>query len=413
MWNKKRFFEYSVAVLFLLLYEILCYWFILLKTPLHGDEHHFYKTIVEFSKDLSVEKIRSYNELITPLTFIVYGFFGKLFGTDLLTVRFLSIIIGFFTHLLFFIFLKEIFKNRLIYWSLFLMWIFNPYVLGFNALVFTDGLSNFLIILFLYSVYKKKYFLIFVVSALLLYTRQFNVILIAAAVFYMILELIKKKTIDIKMIAALFAGGGAILPLLLLWEGFSPVGAMSDKLDKVSFTVYFEALPVYIYCIFIYTLPLSIIILYFNKISKYRWSLIFSATLLFYAVFPVSPSFIAVKDGFYTVGLFDKLVTFVFKDSFAKHVLLYVSFMLGSALIYLFWKVISKRGSNDVKLYDFQRFLFIYLIVFLLAMVINFQIWEKYFTQVLPAVLILIGVLLQQKLPQLSDDFKRFRLFKT
>lgn len=395
----------------MILYELLCYFFIVLKKPITGDEHHFYETIVNFSKNLTLGAIVSYDELITPLTFIIYGWFAKTFGTDLHTVRIVSLIIGFLTHILFFVLMKDILRKPFIYWGLFVIWLLNPYILGFNGLVFTDGLSNLLIISFLFAIYKNHYAFAFLASALLIYTRQYNILIVGAAGIYYLFLALKGQGLNLKMLLSLALGSATIIPLFIMWRDFSPVGAMSDKLAAVPFMFYAESLPVYVYCIFIFVLPISAVIIWYSKISKREWYLIIILTLFYYNLFPVAPSFIAVQDGFYTVGLFDKLVTLIFGNSLVKHLTLYLSCLFGSVLFYLFVKEFYLRKYN-LKSPDFQRFSIIYLVIFLGAMMVNFQIWEKYFTQVLPVVLTMSGKLLEQKLPHLSDNFKRFRRFK-
>lgn len=408
---RNKFCEFSTAIILVILYELLCYFFIVLKKPITGDEHHFYETIVIFSKNLTWGTILSYDELITPLTFIIYGWFAKTFGTDLHTVRIVSLIIGFFTHTFFFVLLKNILRQPFIYWGLFIIWLLNPYILGFNGLVFTDGLSNLLIVGFLFAVYKNHYMLAFLAASLLIYTRQYNILIVGAAGIYYLLLASKDKGLNLKMLLSLALGSATIIPLFIMWRGFSPVGAMSEKLTAVPFIFYAESLPVYIYCIFIFVLPISGFIIWHSKISKKEWYFIIIFTLFFYNLFPVAPSFIAVQDGFHTVGLFDKLVTLISGNNVVKHLLLYLSFLFGSVLFYLFVKEFFLRRYH-LKSLDFQRFSLIYLIIFLAAMMVNFQIWEKYFTQVLPVVLIMSGKLLEQKLPQLSDNFKRLRRFK-
>lgn len=408
---RNKFYELSAAIILVILYELLCYFFIVLKKPITGDEHHFYETIVNFSKNLTLGAIVSYDELITPLTFIIYGWFAKTFGNDLHTVRIVSLIIGFLTHILFFVLLKDIFRKRFIYWGLFFIWLFNPYILGFNGLVFTDGLSNLLIVCFLLAIYKNHYALAFLASALLIYTRQYNILIVGAVGIYYLFLASKGQGLNLKMVLSLALGSATIIPLFIAWRGFSPVGAMSDELAAVPFMFYAESLPVYIYCIFIFVLPISAVIIWYSKISKKEWYFIMILTLFYYNLFPVAPSFIAVQDGFHTVGLFDKLVTLIFGNSLVKHLILYLSFLFGSVLFYLFVKEIFFKKQNLGAL-NFHRFSLIYLVIFLGAMMVNFQIWEKYFTQVLPVVLIMSGKLLEQKLPQLSDNFKRFRRFK-
>lgn len=145
-----------------------------------GDEVHFHPTVISFSQGITLEKIRTYNELVTPLTFLVYGVWGKLVGTELHNLRILSILSGAATHLSLFAYLKKYFRGKLL-WGLILIWLLNPYVIGFNVVVFTDVISNLLIILFLIFFTERRYIQVALVTSLMLYTRQYNLVLIVAA----------------------------------------------------------------------------------------------------------------------------------------------------------------------------------------------------------------------------------------
>lgn len=401
--------QYLLLVAILFTYEALCYYFIALKSPLHGDEHHFYRTSVSFSENLSFQRVKSYNELITPLTFLLYGLWGKLIGNGLLDMRFLSIIIGFFTHFLMFFLLKMFFSRQIILlWALFFLWIFNPYVIGFNAYIYTDGLSNLLIILFLLAFFKKQYGLIILSSALLIYTRQYNLILLIAAGITVLIHGLKTK-IDYRMLLALTLGVISIAPLFIYWNGASPPGAMTNKLANVPHVIYFKALPVYVYCISVFTMPLSLLVLMKRKL-EIKWVIFtFFLSGIYYLLFPVSASFISVKDGFFTVGLVDKALSAVFPSIF-KHIILFLFFVLGNYVLLFFARhfiFVKKRLPNRS-----NWLVFIYIAIFLMSMVVNFQIWEKYFIQIFPVVLIMVGKISDDLLPELANNFKRFRKFE-
>lgn len=405
-------YELILVIITILLYEYLCYKFILIRKPMHGDEHHFYRTIVEFSENFGARKLLDYNELITPFTFILYGFYGKLFGTDLFTLRTFSLIIAGMTHFIFFIFLKKIFNNTFLIWTIFFIWIFNPYIIGFNALIFTDGLSNLLIILFLLALYKKNYWLIFICSALLIFTRQYNILIILSAGLITLLEHIKQKKADLKLYSSLILGLLVVTPLFIYWQGFSPRGNMNLKLQEVPFKLYMESIPVYIYCIFIFSFPISPMLLFYKKLKSKVWFFTIGIALLFYILFPVAPSYIAVKDGFSTVGLFDKAITSILGTGIYKHIILFIFFLFGCLTLYILIKEFFQEKNNNNK-YSYNKFLLVYIIIFLISMVFNFQIWEKYFIQIFPASLILMGTSLEKSLQHLSNNFQRLRFLKS
>ena len=189
--------------------------------------------------------------------------------------------------------------------------------------------------------------------------------------------------------------------LFIFWKGLSPPGLLTDKLNKVPFTLYPESITVYIYCIYIYTLPLSLIALPLLKKQKLKTLLLTSGfSLIFYLLFPVKPSGIAVESGVYTVGLFDKLITKIFTIDILKHIIFYISFFLGLSILLLY----RKKHFTIRKIQNKAMFFIIYVLLFLLIMMFNFQIWEKYFLQILPIALIMVGTL--------SFDLKNERLEK-
>lgn len=394
--------SYTIASVLVLGYLLLCYFFILIKFPLWLDETRFYETAVSFSKDFSFQHILHYDELITPFSFMAYGLWGKLFGTDYHIIRILSLFVGFATHISLFILLKHFFKGKIL-WILFLTWLLNPYVVGLNALIFTDGFSNLWTILFILALVKHKspiYSL--VLSALLLLTRQYNIIIIISALIFYLIEYYKTKNKrEISYAISLLLGCIPMAALFIFWKGLSPPGLLTDKLNKVPFTLYPESITVYIYCIYIYTLPLSLIALPLLKKQKLKTLLLTSGfSLIFYLLFPVKPSGIAVESGVYTVGLFDKLITKIFTIDILKHIIFYISFFLGLSILLLY----RKKNFTIRKIQNKAMFFIIYVLLFLLIMMFNFQIWEKYFLQILPIALIMVGTL--------SFDLKNERLEK-
>lgn len=401
--------ETPLLIAILTVYEIICYHFILLKSGIKGDETHFYDTAVAFSKDFSWRHILHYDELITPFTFICYGLWGKFFGTDLQALRLLSLLIGFTTHFLFFRFLKFYFHGGLLLWLLFFLWIFNPYNIGFNAFIYTDGLSNLCMVAFLLALVKERYFLLAGASFLLIFTRQYNILVVLAGVLMVFWTLLRYKKMHWAFFLCFSAALAGISPLFLLWKGFSPPGSMTDKLAEVPRIFYLKSLPVYIYCIFVYTLPLSAVLFFKRRTSWKRLALIASFSAIFYFLFPVSASYIAVKDGFLTVGLFDKVLSAALPN-LLKHMVLLLSFLGGSFMLCILiekaFESSDRRGVNRF----FQQFSAIYILLFLIAMVFNFQIWEKYFIQILPVVLVLLGGVFQKdggaSVPDLPEDIQ-------
>ncbi len=89
------------AALFLvplvLLYGGIVYWTDCLGFPLQKDEVHFWPTSLSFSEVLlpTAEQLRSYNELNTPLPFLVFGWIEHFFHAGISAARFFNLSISF------------------------------------------------------------------------------------------------------------------------------------------------------------------------------------------------------------------------------------------------------------------------------------------------------------------------------
>ena len=62
--------------------------------PPYSDEQHFCETVVSFGEEITIEKLRTYDEMSTPLQFVLYSLWGRLFGFAMWQLRMLSIIIA-------------------------------------------------------------------------------------------------------------------------------------------------------------------------------------------------------------------------------------------------------------------------------------------------------------------------------
>src|SRR5206468_1447664 len=67
-----------------------------LRFPMIWDENHFWRTTLLFSKSLipDFRLLRSYNELNTPLPFIIFGALAHQFKDGLFAGRFLNLIVS-------------------------------------------------------------------------------------------------------------------------------------------------------------------------------------------------------------------------------------------------------------------------------------------------------------------------------
>jgi len=62
--------------------------------PPWGDEEHYLQTVRLFASGISVELLRTYEEMTTPLTFVVYSLWGQAVGLQTDRLRLLSVVLA-------------------------------------------------------------------------------------------------------------------------------------------------------------------------------------------------------------------------------------------------------------------------------------------------------------------------------
>ena len=108
------------------------------ERPYWGDEIHFVETINRFGKNMGLNTIKHYNEMSTPLPFMLYALWGRIFGFEIHILRILSVIIAVATYILFHWLLFLIFGNIKVASLTSAFLVLHPYMVGFSVFVFTD-----------------------------------------------------------------------------------------------------------------------------------------------------------------------------------------------------------------------------------------------------------------------------------
>lgn len=378
-------YRYSLIflILLILLYQFIICQFIL-TSPLHGDEHHFVKTISQF-KELSLERMQDYDEVTTPLVFYIYAAWGNIVGFDLSHLRFLSLIIAFITiiaaHLFFFLNMPD--KRYALYSTIVLA--LNPYIIGFNVYIFTDMVTILGVILLCISILKNNVLLLFFSSFIVIFSRQYGVFIIASCFIFFAFQFYKTRHFNnIKMIIALIVSCIPFLILIYIWKGLSPLSGRSYWINNKPLTYNINYFFTYICMLFLYSLP---ILLFTWKRLKLNIRLvsIFLLVGLVYFLFPVIPSQVTLEQTkLDTVGLMHKFIRVVFKNNTAENLFFYTSFVCGLILIY---HIILTLIEQIRKLnYDFILFADLSILMFLVVMPFSYQVWEKYILLILPLV---------------------------
>lgn len=385
----------TFLLVFFVLFEGAVVFFGDLTRPPWGDEYRLLETVRDFSDGLSIDRLKHYNQLSTPLPFVLYALWGKFVGFELWQLRLLSLLIALLSYLLF---------HRMLYLyvgsglaallaAVFLM--VNPYMVGFSIFVFTDGLTILFIILALYAAIRSNPVLLLLGVAGALLCRQYTVFLAAAAVaFYSVRLWRGQGERNSAMLTAAVAGFVPLLGLFALWGGISPVNKWREFYDTSGLSFHPAYLVLYVSLLSIYLAP----VLLFRLRTIYGNPRVLAGSLfvsMLYWMFPVEPSPYAVAIGVHTVGLFHKAFTWFAAADWFSHLLFYFGFLLGLPIL---WRIIISAWQNvrtacvtPALLYDLS------IVIFLVVMPFSYLNWEKYFVPLLPLVIIRLLILGQRE----------------
>lgn len=347
-----------------------------------GDESHFIQTVEQFGTDFSIDTLTHYNEMSGPLPFIIYSLWGRAFGFDLFILRLLSILIALASYFIFHRLLFSIFKNGVIaiIGTIFLM--IHPYMIGFSIFVFTDGITILFVLSALYGVYKNNICIFCLAMAAALVSRQFAMFFLIASAIYFILKGISdnKKMLIVSAITII-----PYLSLIFLWSGFSPDNAWRIMYLEDGVTFHVNYLVLYICLMFVYLLPFVI----WNWKKIYYKKIIVIASLIIsfmYWLYPIGPSKYDLANNTQTVGLFNKLLVWIYSAEWFDQVVFFICFMLGLpvliAIVSSIWCVIKQSKA------DFATLLDLSVVSFLLIMPFSYLGWEKYFVPLVPFLVI-------------------------
>ncbi len=348
-----------------------------------GDELHFYNTILLFGNGITLDLITHYNEMSTPVPFIMYAWVGKLFGFELFKLRLFSILLAIITYLIFHRILFEKLTNKKLafYGTLFL--VIHPYMVGLSIFVFTDMPAIMFLLIAYYTFEKDKFYLSAVSITLAILCRQYMLFFLPVMFIYILIQ--NKKNPLIRIITNSILPAIPYLLLVLLWGGTSPDNEFRKLHLSENFSFHVDNFFLYISLLSIYLLPF-----YFFMIKKFYSNKkilgISFGLSLFYFLFPIQPSIYSQDIGVYTVGLFHKaLKLFIFSDTIIQGIF-YISVLLGLPVLLTFIKETfesyRKKEINQIS------FLNLTIILFFLVMPFSYLGWEKYFMPILPFVIL-------------------------
>jgi hypothetical protein len=165
------------------LYLALVAWLNFLQGPYWWDEETFWNTSLTFSDQLipSLDDLRDYEELNTPLPFVIFGMLEYLFGQGIVAGRLFNLIMS--LAIVFIIGWPT--RERGSYRMLCLLGLFLcPYYLWLSGRLYTEMLACFLVVLGLMGYTRQRYLGSSLAFVLAIATRQYMLAFPAAIATY-------------------------------------------------------------------------------------------------------------------------------------------------------------------------------------------------------------------------------------
>tara|TARA_B100000315_G_scaffold259587_1_gene316200 strand:+ start:4335 stop:5549 length:1215 start_codon:yes stop_codon:yes gene_type:complete len=347
--------------------------------PLIWDEAPYYSISMEFGDNYipSIDELKSYNQFdSTPLSAIIFGVWGKIFGFDLWKLRVLSTIFGFGSILLFFVIAKSILKKynssvNPLHLSLILL--LNPYFYVTSFLILSDSISIFFFMLSLFYFTKRNALLLGIFAGLAILTRQFYLFFPISIIIYLFFKKRSQLYSDSMFIGALLSLA-MFLPLFYLWDWhLSP--ANPQAILGLPNVPSFSALNYHLAILAFYCIPL---------ITQFRPRL--SLKGIFYPLL-LLPVFIIAPPLFNTPA----------------HGILYFTidavlgpFKVIPLLALWYVGIIILFHLNKFRYHKWDKVFLISILIFSLMMPVYSWISDKYLLAILPLLLISLAIQLKQ-----------------
>lgn len=394
--------EYLLFLLFVCLFEISVALIGNIGTrPGWGDEVRFHQTIINFANNFSLDLLKTYHQMSTPLPFALYALWGKIFGLTLFPLRILSILIALVTYSLFFHLLGQFTDNKKLLWFTSLFLVVHPYNVGLSIFVFTDMIAILFILSGFRTVIKNRPMLFTLFSALAILSRQYMIFFVAAVGLYFLLKFFLKN--DKQSLIFIWGAVISLLPfigLMMLWNGASPNNDLKQLYLTDGYSYDPHKLFLYLIILFVYALPL---VAHRWKMIYTNWKILSYSIIagLLYFLFPVTPSESSLSISVHTVGYFHKALERLTGDNTVVQILFYLCFTLSLPILYLILRQVyfylkSKRFTADL-------LLIICILLFMVVMPFSYLSWEKYFMPLLPFVLLYLVQLKERGLNRQSD----------
>lgn len=349
------------------------------------DEEHFYFSILEFIKYPSLDTLKHYEEMSTPLPFIFYAIWGSLFGSALATLRILSLLLACATILSAFYFFRKTGLSNLTSMGMILILTLNPYFIGVSFFVYTDMLCEFFMLWTFIFLLRQNMLACCISLLLAILCRQYMVFFIPVAALYVFSQEDFKFSFKlIKTESLLLIPVIGIGLLFVFWGGASPDNKLKILYMHQAFSFHCNAFTAYMAASMVYTFPLLFLTL--QEIRKRQLIFILPAALLWYYIFPVQGSQVAMESVLHidTIGLLHKKTHRL--PELAEQ-LVWLFLFVSSCVVYTVLVEQAFKNYRSAHFLICSSWLF-----FLGTMCFSYLTWEKYLLPVLPLLLLAGGI---------------------
>ena len=345
--------------------------------PPYADERHFCETVASFGQEITVEKLRTYDQMSTPLPFVLYSLWGRIFGFDMGQLRLLSILIALATYLLLHCWLYGLFKSgKVALWTTAFVMI-QPYMIGLSIFVYSDMLAILFLILALVAAQRSNVWLLALGLAGALLCRQYLAFAWLSFLLFYAMSPIER----VRMGGATIISALPMMALIMLWDGVSPDNQYRTLYLGGGITFHLEILVLYISLIAVYLLPL-VIWKWRELYANWRLLAISLLVAMIFWAFPVQASQCSLDVGVDTVGLLHRALNYVLGDPAWSRTVFFLAFWAALPILWMIIDDCYRRLRR--RLYDTIFLLDGLILSFLVVMPLSYLGWEKYFMPLIP-----------------------------
>ncbi len=233
MHRKKLYTSFALLAIFIIVFFLKDRF----TVELYQDEHHYLPAAVQFSAEPipSLHLLQTYNELNTPIPFILGGWVLNIFGNDVQNLRLLTALTSFALLMLFVWYSPE--RTKRFWLCLGGLLIFPNYYLV-SVYYYTDIFAMVFTLGGVIAYLRKSHWVGFLSLAAAVCCRQYMLAFPAAILAYEVFKNVKWSANPLVLVKSIFSDPAwiwyalavlAIVPWVVIWHGPAPASVMADQ----------------------------------------------------------------------------------------------------------------------------------------------------------------------------------------